>query len=387
MTNLRGTFEKRIEEMSNSGGPSDIVDLLADLPPETDREWELALTRIAESLPDWSDEFRRIFEDEVADITDTETIQWAAFFCYCTHLRRRGNIDDLGQLLDTYKSTFGDHPMYPHLRALHQKQLRTASSYQRAIDYAERAQERVTAGHEGVEHSYATAIVRALEDGHAGDLDVDSETLLERADSTMDRIMTDPVYPKFKVTLGRIRALQGQYNEALQLINEGISLEDDSKDSYALRINNYRTHESRVYLEKYRTEIERQQAKLEENVDSAVEKIDDIQDESEDQFEKLQEKTEEKVTKLQGQTLQFLGFFSTLLAVIISTVTISLNFSIVPAAALIIVLIGGLLIAFGGFAVILPVDKALKRGVLLFSMGLVTTGIGFIIAAVIGGVI
>jgi len=387
MTDLRETFEERIEELPNDEETTDIVDLLADLPPETDREWELALTRIAESLPDRSDELREIFEGEVTGLTDTETVQWAAFFCYCTYLRRRGNIADLGQLLDTYESTFGDQPMYPHLRALHQKQLRTASSYQRAIDYTEMAQERVPAGHEGVEHSYVTAIVRALEDGHARDLDIDSETLLKRAESTMDRIMADPVYPKFKVTLGRVRALQGEYNDALQLINEGINLEDDSKDSYALRINSYRTHESRVYLEKYRAEIERQQAKLEENVDSAVEKIDDIQEESEDQFENLQEKTEEKVTELQGQTLQFLGFFSTLLAVIISTVTISLNFSIVPAASLIIVLIGGLLIAFGGFAVILPVDKALKRGVALFSMGLVTTGIGFVIAAVIGGVI
>lgn len=374
MTELRRSFKERVEELGDGDGTDAIVDLLHELPPETDRVWELALTWIAENAPDRSGDLKRIFEADETEFTND--VRFASFFAYLTYQRRRGNIAEIGRELDEYESTFGDHPMYPHLRALHQKRLRTGSSYQQAIDYAEQAREMVGEGHEGVEHSYVTAILRALEDGHAEELDVDPETLLERAESTMERIMTEPVYPKFKVTLGRVKALQGEYGQALRLINEGVDLEDDSKDSYALRINSYRTHEVRVYLEKYRDEIESQQNKLEEAVDDAVKKIEGIRDES-----------QEQITELQGQTLQFLGFFATLLAVIISTVTISVNFTIIPAASLIIVLVGGLLIAFGAFTVILPVDDAIKRGVILFLMGMLTTGIGITVAAAVGGLI
>ncbi|GAB3412171.1 hypothetical protein GCM10027435_04520 [Haloparvum alkalitolerans] len=375
MAELSDDLVDRIEARADESGTDDLIELFGDLPPETDREWELALTRLIEVAPDRKEDLRRVFESDDFGQSDPETVRFAAFFAYCTFLRRRGNISEFGRVLEKH-AEFDDHPMYPHLQGLQAKQLRTGESYERAIEYARRAQSRVGPDHAGVNHAYVTAIVQALEEDKEEFLGTPREQLLEEAEGIMDQLITEPVYPKFKVTLGRLRALQGRYDDAIRQINEGIDLEDDSKDSYVLRVNSYRNHESRVYLDKYVDEIQRRQDQLKEDVDDALEAVETAQEESKDQ-----------IKKLQGQTLQFLGFFATLLAVIISTVTITLEFSILPATALIVVLIGGLLIAFGGFTVMLPVDRALRKGSALFLMGLFTAGLGFAVAASIAGVV
>lgn len=374
MAELRQSLEDRITALDEASDVDELAGILRDLPSEKDREWELALTRIVEVAPEQHENLKSLM-DAREDAAVSESVRFAAFFAYCTRLRRRGNVSDFKDALDAYDK-FADHPMYPHLQALHAKGLRAVGGYDDAIKYAEEAQQRVGRDHSGVNHSYVTSIVRIYEDGYGDLLDKDRENALNEAAATLEQIMDEPVYPKFKVTFGRIKALQGEYDEALKLIQEGIDLEDDTKADYALRVSSYRTHEQRVYLNKYIDSIEASQDDLEETVSTAITDIENIREESEDQ-----------VRELQGQTLQFLGFFATLLAVIISTVTISLEFSLLPAASLITVLVGGLMLAFGGLTVMLPVEQAIKKGVVLALIGFTTLGAGFGMVAVVSGVL
>lgn len=365
---------ERVESLHGGEGTADLIEYLDDLPSETDREWELRLTKFVEAAPD----LRTIVEMEDVDADhETEFVRFAAFFAYTTYHRRRGNVSKFGRLLREYDE-FADHPMFPHLQALHAMGLDTADSYQDAIAYAREAVKRVGADHQGVTHSLATAILYPLEDERGTLLDGDRADLLDEAERNIQRALDESDYPKFKATHGRILALRGEYDEGIRKVHEAIDAEDDSKNDYALRVNEYRTHEVQIVLSKYRDqlaeeqrEIRGEQAQLDEELTNAIDRLEQVRDES-----------ESKLRDLQTQTLQFLGFFATLLAVIISSIQIATTFSPAEAGTLILVLTGGLLAAFGGFTAVLPIEDAERKSRTMFVMGVALAGssLGLILA-------
>jgi len=181
-------------------------------------------------------------------------------------------------------------------------------------------------------------------------------------------------YPKFSLTEGRLAAVQGDYDRAIKKVNEAVDKEDDDKSDYPLRVSEYRLQESKFVLEKYaddlqdeQDELRAEQANLQQEIDNAVEKV-----------EEASERSEKRLRGLQTQTLQFLGFFSTLLAVIISTISIATTFQATEAASLIIVLTGGMLIAFGGFSFVLPIENARKRTAPIVGIGTAVAILGFV---------
>lgn len=98
-----------------------------------------------------------------------------------------------------------------------------------------------------------------------------------------------------------------------------------------------------------------------------------------EELETIRSKSETRLREIQTQTLQFLGFFATLLAVIVSSINITTSFPLPEAASLILVLTGGLLAAFGGFTIVLPIDDVERKSIALFAMGTVLSGVGMTI--------
>ncbi|WP_152040246.1 hypothetical protein [Salinigranum salinum] len=370
----------RIEALKDGDGTDDLIGFLCGLPPEADRNWELALTRLIEQAPGRRDDLGTIVKMDERDIDceDAEFVRFSAFFARCTYHRRQGNVTTFGSLLRDHEE-FSERGMYPHLQALHAKKGKTLQSYEAAIEHGREAVERIGEDHAGVAHSLAGGIARALEDEKAERLGYDPEALLAEAERYVKSAIDQSDYPKFKMTLGRILALQGDYDRALERIHEAIDGEDDAKDDYALRVINYRMYESRVRLGKYREqveagqrEIENQQEAFEAELAEAIEEIQGVRDES-----------KERLERLQAQTLQFLGFFSTLLAVVIATITIAVQFTLVEAASLIVVLTGGLFTAFGGFTIMLPIEDAREKSTRLALLGIGLLLVGFAMVAVV----
>lgn len=377
---LSEEMEDRIEALKQGEGTDDLVEFLTTLPPESDRNWELALTRLIEQASNRSADLRSVVEMDEGDLDcdDAEFVRFSAFFALCTYHRRQDNVTVFGSLLHDY-AEFDEHGMYPHLQALHAKKGTTLQSYEEAIEYGREAVRRMGDDHAGVAHNLAGGIVRVLEDGKADQLGYDPDALQGEAKAHVERAIRQSEYPKFKVTLGRILALDGDYDRALGLIDEAIDGEDEAKDDYALRVINYRMYESRVRLEKYseqveagQEEIENQQEAFETELTEAIGEIERIQDESKKRLERLQ-----------AQTLQFLGFFSTLLAVVIATITVAVQFTLVESASLILVLTGGLFTAFGGFTIMLPIEDAKEKSTRLALLGIGLLLVGFGMVAVV----
>lgn len=360
---------ERIDELSRGSGTEDLVEFFGNLPEETDRNWELQLTELVRSAPERIDDIKGIIDAEISGTEHSqEDIKFAALFTYFTYHRHHENYDILNSLLRRHES-FESHPMFPHLQALYQKRRNTPDSHQKAIDYGREAVQRVGTTHPGVTNSLATAILYPLEEDKEELLDDRRIDLLDEAERNIQRAIDQSSYPKFKATYGRILAMRGQYDDGINKIREAINDEDASQENYALRIGEYRKHEFRVFLEKYAEEIRNEQ----EEIRDTQAELDDELDRAIEQLESVRDDSESRLRDLQAQTLQFLGFFATLLAVIISSIQIATSFTVTEAAGLILVLVGGLLIAFGGFSIILPVDEENKDSKTIVSIGAVIT--------------
>lgn len=134
--------------------------------------------------------------------------------------------------------------------------------------------------------------------------------------------------------------------------------ESQNKSDYAIRISDYQQALMRIQLQE-------QMAVLETEVE-----------ETRAELAAAREESAEIVRSMQVRTLLFLGFFATLLAVIITLVRIATSFSVQGAATLMLVMTGGLLCAFGGFSASLPDGNCARRGGLVFLAGLLVVCAG-----------
>lgn len=353
-------FETRIDDLTSDHTKTDVVAFIDELPEPKQRAWELNLTRLVERVPDVEKTLKDIINENGSD-TDSEddSVRFAAFFAYCTFLRRQKNITEFEEALTTHQE-FSDHPMYFHLRALFLKRRGQRGDFSDAIKNAKRAADKLE-GHAGVEHSLATSIISAIEEG----IEEKTDELLDLADESIKNALRNSDYPKFYATQGRLLALQGEYKRAKESVRIAMDREDISKQDYPIRISEYQQNLSRIYLREISETHEHR-------IDDAMEKINQAQDESEKILEDLQ-----------TRTLQFLGFFAALLAVIVTSVQVIISFTAVQAAQLILILVGGLLCAFSGLSFILPHPESLKQGSIMFISGLILILFGFVAITII----
>lgn len=351
----------RIDELSHQYDHSALVEFLADLPDKGSRAWELNLTKLIERIPECSNDLYDIAVTPVHNHEDTDDyfIRFAAFFGYCTYLRRHRNVSVLENTLDEFNE-FVDEPMYAHIRALFLQLRGHRDDLRDAVDEARRAANGVE-NHPGVEHNLALSITEALEQEAMDKTD----QLIQEGMESVNQALQRSDYPRFYATHGRLLAIKGNYKKAREEIKKAIDKENPNKEDYAIRLGNYQQHLSNINI------------KESENI------LDDRITEAINQIQGVQEETEETISKLQIRTLQFLGFFATLLAVIITSVQIASAQPFTVASRLILVQIGGLVCAFSAFGVILPDRRGWQRYSVMFVSGFILIILSYIIPEII----
>jgi len=332
----------------------DLVGYISDLPESDAYQWELAITDLVERIEKINDRCVEILNGEYA-----ADIRFAALFAACTEHRRKDNYGRARQLLKTNQE-FSDRAMYAHLRSL------LVSNDDEAILYAERAAEEANP-HPGASHNLASKIIHSLEDGE----DISINEPIETARKHLDIALKNADYPKHRATRGLLFALEDKFHLAKAEIKEARDQEDEEQSDYAIRLGEYQEYLFRVRMQEY-------EAELKDEIDS---RYGDLQG-SISEMESKADELEEYFDSLRIQTLQFLGFFATLLAVIITTAQFATQAQPTEAALLILVMIGGLLTAIGGFSFTLPtMDNSRSRlyrqsvsvvlGIFLLLLGLI----------------
>lgn len=351
------SWERALSSLSSPPTRAELVDYLDGLPPRDERSWELALTALIERRPDSHGTLLDIADsEEIEGIEDTYAVQFGALFAHCTYHRRHRNVSELERRLARFPEFEGE-PMFAHLRSLFLQLRGGSGDLSQAVEEATRAA-RELEDQQGVEHNMALATITAVEG--SGDLDRPDERL-EEAEENVRSALEKSDYPRFYATYGRILAAKGMYEPAERNIRRAIDKESEDKSDYAMRIGNYQRHLNRIELQRHADDLERR-------LEGTISRIEEAESEARERF-----------TDMQTRMLQFVGFFATLLAVIIGSVQIATSFGVVDAMALILTLVGGLLLAYGGLGFLLPrVDRRNIAGVALFGLLSVAAGVGLL---------
>ena len=287
-----------------------------------------------------------------------DEIKFGAFFALCRLYKYRGELDEAGTLLDEYEDVFGDDPLFLVLRSEVLAAKGGEVNFNRAIEDAVAAENR---GEDYIEiqHNLAYVLSAAIEQdygysGERGDISSDREVLLQRADSAIERaIGMDADYAKCYITKAKIRALQGYFEEAKQFVWRGIEAVDRDRPADDQILSEFRRELSAIDLIKQRLEFEQQTEEMQEEFTKQI---------------------EETADEYQIRTLQILVFLAGVLAVIVALIQIPLALgSFAEAAQLVPIIVGSLLVGFGGFSFLLP-NTQLKRTVLLVVTGILLIG-------------
>ena len=359
-------------------------DLLLALPAQTVRKFE---TDVVNYALKWDD---TVIKNELPNFIEliggenpSKEDRKLAFHAFCvaeSYARRNENLSELKEIMQQYQAYFSNEPFLIHLDVC--STIKELEAFRKTAWTPERlesviktarinmenlrgASNKPEEGNIGGAHAFAETVLLAFENA-SGLLDkltgTTKEDLLKEAlDVMVETHIQDSKYAKFYCTHGRLFAVAGRYEEALDYLNKAIDKEDSSKADYPIRIGRYLA---------FAQQIRAQQQNFENRV-AADEQLKTVTQAFEDQ-------TKESTTK----SMEFLGLFSGIVSFTIGSLTIGsavAEQSIKHAAGLIIVLMGALMGVFAAFGIILHGawgKKAIRNLiVLLLGLGIVLGGI------------
>jgi tetratricopeptide (TPR) repeat protein len=349
---------------------STVLEFLSSLPKEGSREWETSLTDLVKkeesvNIDSLKDILKDIIDDE-ADEYDDDNIKFAAFFAYCTRLRRNQDFLPLNQMMEDFEE-YDDRIMYQHLKGMAEKgEGKRVNQIEKSLEYSRRAAEwmenKENLNNAGVYHSLASGLIKMMENSSE---EITDENISE-AEKYIELAIENSDYAKFYATKGRLETLKGRYDRADELFQKAINKEDSNQRRYAVRVGKYQMYSFKNDFQEKMSDL---QVKA-DNLNDRANELDDRVGEAEEEMSKAVDNAVEDATdyakqevqKSRTSTLQVLGFFSAILAVVITTVQISTSFTPSNAAFLFLILTGGLTASFSVFSVLLSnEDVQLKR--------------------------
>ena len=359
-------------------------DLLLALPAQTVRKFE---TDVVNYALKWDD---TVIKNELPNFIEliggenpSKEDRKLAFHAFCvaeSYARRNENLSELKEIMQQYQAYFSNEPFLIHLDVC--STIKELEAFRKTAWTPERLESVIKTARINMENLRGAA--NKPEEGNIGGAHAFAETVLlafENAPSLLDKLtgttredllkealdvmvethIQDSKYAKFYCTHGRLFAVAGRYEEALDYLNKAIDKEDSSKADYPIRIGRYLA---------FAQQIRAQQQNFENRV-AADEQLKTVTQAFEDQ-------TKESTTK----SMEFLGLFSGIVSFTIGSLTIGsavAEQSIKHAAGLIIVLMGALMGVFAAFGIILHGawgKKAIRNLiVLLLGLGIVLGGI------------
>ena len=346
--------------MSRRGGGaargSNLETLFSGLPIEDDSQYTVELKRIVLD----NDFLNKEREIENYLLNQQNQYRFAAFYSLLIVCREYNNYSKYNEYVDKYANQFHQVKLYKIVMSTYYRNkgiLGDLGAYRNAIRFAEEACTMLP-DNLAVKHHFAELIVLADEEG----ANVHVETInkaIERLDDVMD---ANPYHAKYYCTLGRLFASLGDYNQGMKNVKKALDFErGDNKDSL-IRIGQYN-----YYLLQIKMLIEN------DKVDSKMGKFNS-------DFEQMAN----DLDGMKTQYLEYLAFFSSVLAFVLITVNIVISVDdFNKCAGIVLMFAGALVVVFGVFRMLLYYSSKIKFGILktIFSyvIGLLLLIAGFII--------
>lgn len=276
--------------------------------------------------------------------SEKQSIRFYAFYSLYTFLRRNKSIRELQTLITFYGKFFIHEPLYEVVLSNYYRYLGedfSTTEMSKSMYHAERAYDHpVVARIRGVKANFAIIVSIAGSNG----IPLSEEKLQKAVQAIEDEILIDPDYGKYYFIRAKLKFFQGEFLEAIKDINDAIEHEDKQGKDALLRLIEY---------SELRTEI--RQGK---NITALEKRIADLQSKTLE----ISEDINENRTKI----IEYITFFSGIIAFIVSTIQISLHSATFTSYAGLILLMSALLMfSFSSFMILIHGFKRKGRTFLL----------------------
>lgn len=333
---------------------AEIVKKLSQISNELDengREYEKKITALADNREYSSSSERtiQVLESIIDDDSESESVQFSAFVMLNVYMRHRSKALELQDINKHYSEKFKDHPTYDRCVLICENELGIPSNPSLVIQRA-RALVNKQKDSAGSLHLFANIVCTIAE----RKLYEVSDALLEEAMTRCDEaIILDGSYPKFHATKARLLMLSAKWDAALSELTIAMDSENPENSSYSLRISEYQRIQSTALYEKLNQQL----------AETSQREMQQISDQS-------------------AHSVELVGFFASVVALVVSSVEIATGFDFFGAACLMLVLAGVLVSSYGALSIALNSHSTDSRA---FKTRSVIVGLGLILA--LGGVI
>lgn len=286
-----------------------------------------------------------MLEKELYQILEQERdvqIKFNAFYTLSILFRKEKKISKLSKMTDDFQSIFRERPLYLYVKSSIHKRKLTKRDAMLSIEYAALAIdiiEKEDIKYPGFYQNYADAIAIAFEN----QLLNDGKLLKDGIKHINKAISIDSNYAKYYYTLGRLQILCGDYNEAKQSLLLAMDIENPSRKDFAIRISEY------------------QDALMKCSVAQAL-----------SDYERSKKDLQNEINGTRNSVIEFIGFFAAILALVLTTVQVSVTLPVIDGIRIIGFMIGGIIVAIGCLRLILSFNlKSFLQAILMGIIGVI----------------
>lgn len=347
-------------QMANNNKPKNtapsIGSLLASLPNENNDNYTIVLKQIV--LDNNLSAREHDLENYLKNTSSR--YRFAAFYALLIICREHNNYSKYNFYVDKYANEFTMYKLHKIILSTYFRNkgiLGEKNSYKRAIKFAEEACAELPTNL-AVKHHYAAILVLAIEDK----VDVDAIAINKAIERLDDVIIAFPKHAQYYCTQGRLLAATGDYHQGIVNIKKALDLEEIVDKESMVRIGEYN-----FYLMQIKMMIENEQ------VDKKI-----------GNFNSSFQEMEHNLDSIKTQYLEYLAFFSSILAFILASVNIISKIDdFNKCAGIILMFAGSLIMVFGVFRMLLYFSSKIRFGItkviICFVIGIVFLAIGFLI--------
>lgn len=314
---------------------SQVIGLLKNIPINTDINYTVALKEFV--LDNDMYNFRDVLV-EIMNSNETLEVKFSAFYSLVIIYREYGDYSQLIKLVDDYGTPFESIKLYDIVLSIYYRNkliLGDKSVYHNAIKYAQNACTSLPTNL-AIKHHYAETIAFIVEEN----LEVSNEELNMAIEHLEEVIRVYRSHAKYYCTKGRLLAALGDYDTAIHNINRALDLETANNKDAMIRIGQYNYHLLRIQMLKSNGTLDLKIHDFNEITKQSNLKITDLMN---------------NVESMKTQYLEYLAFFSSVLAFIMITINVAINIDDYgKAIGLVIIIAGVLTIAFTLFRIMLP---------------------------------
>ncbi|NLV08178.1 hypothetical protein GOC83_18810 [Haloarcula rubripromontorii] len=310
--------------------------------------------------------------DNGSDMED-EKYEFYVFYLLCRVHEELGDYQGMRKLVKRLEAEFDHHPYFGKIKSRALSHSKLADERQESIEAAFLCSSRFSE-YPDLKRNLAETIVTCTEDdtvysGSMPAIPKDEVKIIEMAEQSIQDAKSGDNYPaEYTLLHAKVKAIKEDYQSAEELVSSAVEELSRDREQYLELRADFGFLRDKIISEGHKREIEDRTSELSDSLSTLDEKL----SVSSDEIDNLDQEVEGIYQDFQNTMIEFLGFFSAIIAAVVITGQIALNIGDPQAAGrLFLISYGGLLFAFGGFATVLRSnnsDRIIRGGIAVIGL-------------------